>query len=36
MIPKKDIYIGITKLVENVAEHDTLIAYKTNVTDISI
>jgi len=35
MIPKKDIYIGITKLVENVAEHDTLIAYKTNVTDIS-
>jgi hypothetical protein len=34
-IPKKDIYVGITKLVENIAEHDTLIAYKTNVTDIS-
>ena len=34
-IPKKDIYVGITKLVENIAEHDTSIAYKTNVTDIS-
>jgi hypothetical protein len=34
-ITKKDIYVGITKLVENIAEHDTLIAYKTNVTDIS-
>ena len=34
-IPKKDIYIGITKLVENIADYDTLIAYKTNVTDIS-
>ena len=35
LIPKKDIYVGITKLAENIAEHDTLIAYKTNVTDIS-
>ena len=34
-IPKKDIYVGITKLLENVGEHDTLIAYETNVTDIS-
>ena len=33
--PKKDIYVGITKLLENVGEHDTLIAYETNVTDIS-
>ena len=34
-IPKKDIYVGITKLLENVGEHDTLIAYETNITDIS-
>ena len=32
---KTDVYIGITKLIENVSEHDTLIAYETNVTDIS-
>ena len=34
-ITKKDIYVGITKLAENIAEHDTSIAYRTNVTDIS-
>ena len=34
-ITKKDIYVGITKLAENIAEHDTPIAYRTNVTDIS-
>ena len=34
-IPKKDIYVGITKLIENIAEYETLIAYRTNVTDIS-
>ena len=33
---KKDyIYVGITKLLENVGEHDTLIAYETNVIDLS-
>ena len=31
---KKDIFVGIKKLIENVAEHDTLIAYETNITDI--
>ena len=30
-----DVYIGIIKLVENIAEGETLIAYETNVTDIS-
>ena len=34
-IVKQDIYIGITRLLENVAERDTLIAYETNITDIS-
>ena len=34
-INQKDIYVGITKLLVNCAEHDTLIAYETNVTDIS-
>jgi len=33
--PKKNIYVGITKLVENIAEDETYIAYKTNVTDMS-
>ena len=33
-IQKTDVYIGITKLIEGVSEHDTLIAYETNVTDI--
>ena len=32
---KKDIFVGITKLIENVAEDDTLISYETNITDIS-
>ena len=31
---KKDIFVGIKKLIENVADHDTLIAYETNITDI--
>ena len=34
-IKQKDIYVGITKLLVNCAEHDTLIAYETNVTNIS-
>ena len=34
-LQKKDIFVGITKLIENVAEDDTLIAYETNITDIS-
>ena len=34
-LPKTDIYLGITKLIENVAECYTLIAYETNVTDIT-
>ena len=34
-IVKQDIFIGITRLLENVAERDTLIAYETNITDIS-
>ena len=31
---KTDVYVGITKLIEGVCESDTMIAYKTNVTDI--
>ena len=34
-IKQNDIYVGITKLLVNCAEHDTFIAYETNVTDIS-
>ena len=34
-LPKTDVYVRITKLIENVAEHDTFIAYETNVTDIT-
>ena len=34
-IQKKDIYVGIKKLLVNSTEQDTLIAYETNVTDIS-
>ena len=34
-IKQEDIYVGITKLLVNCAEHDTFIAYETNVTDIS-
>ena len=34
-ILKKDIYVGITKLLVNVNEEDVPIAYETNVTDIS-
>ena len=33
-LQKKDVFVGIKKLIENVAEHDTLIAYETNITDI--
>ena len=31
---KTDIYIGITKLIENVGEGETQIAYETNITNI--
>lgn len=34
-IPKKDIYVDITKLFENVGDNDTFIAYETNATEIS-
>ena len=34
-IQKKDIFVGITKLLVNANEHDVPIAYETNVTDIS-
>ena len=34
-IKQKDIYVNITKLLVNSTEQDTLIAYETNVTDIS-
>ena len=34
-IPKKDVFVGITKLLEKVGEHDTVITYETNVTDIT-
>ena len=34
-LPKTDIFVGITKLIGNAAETDTLIAYETNITDIS-
>jgi hypothetical protein len=32
---KKDVYIEITKLVENVLERNNLVTYVTNVTDIT-
>ena len=32
---KTDVYIGITKLLENVMETDSFITYETNVTNIS-
>ena len=31
---KTDVYVGIKRLIENVAEFGTLIAYETNVTNI--
>ena len=34
-IQKKDIFVGIKKLLVNANEHDVPIAYETNVTDIS-
>ena len=34
-IKKEIIYVSITKLIENVADSDSYIAYETNVTDIS-
>ena len=34
-LPKTDVYVGITKLIEIVSESDTTIAYQTNITDIS-
>ena len=34
-LPKKDVFVLITKLLEKVSERDTLIAYETNVTDIT-
>ena len=33
-IQKTDVYVGITQLIEGVSESDTMIAYKTNVTNI--
>ena len=33
-LQKKDIFVGIKKLVENVSEQYTFIAYETNITDI--
>ena len=33
-IKKRDVYVGITKLIEGVSESDTMIAYETNVTTI--
>ena len=33
-IPKRDIFIGIKKLLVDTNEDDTFIAYETNVTDI--
>ena len=34
IIFKKNINVLITKLIQNVGEHDTPIAYETNVNDI--
>ena len=34
-LEKIDVYVGISKLLVNAVEHDTLIAYETNVTQIS-
>ena len=34
-IEKTDVYVGITELIENITEKGTVMAYKTNVTDIS-
>ena len=34
-LPKTDVFVRITKLLENVADEGTLIAYETNVTDIT-
>ena len=34
-IEKINVYVGITKLIENVADHDTPIAYETNITNIN-
>ena len=33
-VQKKDINVVLTKLIENVGEHDTHIAYQTNINDI--
>ena len=33
-IQKKDINVLITKLIQNVGEHDTPIAYETNINDL--
>ena len=32
---KEQIYVSITKILENVADYDSFIAYETNITDIS-
>lgn len=34
-IEKTDVYIGITRLIENVCEYGTAIAYETDVTNIN-
>lgn len=34
--PKKiDVFIGITKLIENISDHESFIYYETNVTNIN-
>ena len=34
IIKEKDVFVGITKLIENVAEGHSTLAYETNVTNI--
>ena len=34
-VQKVDLYIGITKLIENITETNRFIAYETNITDIN-
>ena len=34
-MPKEDIFVGITKIVEKVGDGNSFIAYETNITDIT-
>ena len=34
-IPKEDIFIGISKLIQNIGDGNSFIAYETNVTNIA-